>query len=139
MRHLLTTSLITLLLACAPTFGEYEGNAFEALTKGTWDWVGADNFCNGTPHSILISNDKKALQVIFHEGKSDSIAGVTNYNIRSVSGAILSTNMEGETRTDEQGNIVSWELIVNSPSEYCWRRSDWSQERCSAPRVRCDS
>ena len=131
--------LATLALGgCDSPIEHYQGDPVDVLTSGFWDWDGADDFCNANPHSIRVSDDKKSLSVEFHDGRSGLIVAETRYTINSIIGPVLSTDMDGEDRTDEHGNFVSWDLIVNSTDQYCWRRSDWSETRCSASRLRCE-
>ena len=137
MRTWILSICVFSLNACAPDIEQHQGDPLAVLTVGTWDWAGAENSCETNPHSIGFADDKKHFWVHFHEGKTEAISGVANYTVSAISGAVISSDMEGENRTDDEGNLVSWDLIVNSPTEYCWRRSDWPCRSGVLPFRRC--
>lgn len=139
MKLALTFTGALLLLACSSEIEQYDGDALEVLIKNRWDWEFAEDFCRNAPHGISFSSDKKKMFVNWYDGTSDIVLEVTEYNITKINDAVLSMEMVGEGRQDDRGNLVSWDLIVNSPTEYCWRRSDWVITRCTSSRKVCTS
>lgn len=72
-------------------------------------------------------------------GASD---GVTTYDVLSVSRSTIRGAIRGETRKTDDGKPVVWDLVLTSPDEYRWQRTDWRStpwsytghiRRCPAP------
>lgn len=52
-------------------------------------------------------------------------------------GAILVVQYDGETRLDDDGKPVVWELILVDANTFHWQRADWSNDSFTAPSHRC--
>ena len=137
MKNIIILSFVILLIGCTQDIVKYQGDPVDVITQGRWNWDGAEGFCKDTTHNVRFNEDRSRMYVNFYHGHSNDLIETTEYIVKNRNGAILSTKMVGEDYKDSSGNLVSWDLIVNSETEYCWRRSDWIETRCSAARLKC--
>lgn len=60
------------------------------------------------------------------------------YDVLRIQDDELEVALRGETRRSEDGELVRWALLYSSEARlYCWRRSDWQQDRCTAASKLC--
>lgn len=137
MKHFYIIGLLTFLAGCSQEIVRHQGDPVSVITQGRWNWDGAEGFCKDLTHNVRFNEDKSRMYVNFFHAHSDDLIETSEYVVRNIYGPIIKTDMIGEGRTDSSGNLVAWDLIVNSKTEYCWRRSDWSETRCSAARLIC--
>ena len=103
-----------------------------------------DFTCETNPHTIRLSEDGRRLTfsyphpIVEETGRKESV-----YEVLGHGQHVIRLFLESETRTDEAGELVEWDLIMVSPDGYVWRQSDWPRdmstallERCPAPEVR---
>lgn len=64
---------------------------------------------------------------------------VFRYRILSTDDFALRTQLENESRLDDQGQPVVWHIVVVDAETYCWGRDDWPQGACTPPRKRCET
>ena len=99
-----------------------------AVAAGTWDWAGADAFCQRNPHTISFSADRKVMTYRQSEAWTDG-AGVSHqeaeYDLQEVSRRHLRGRIRGELRRTDAGEPVVWDLVLTSDDSYRWHRTDW--------------
>lgn len=59
------------------------------------------------------------------------------YTVLGQTGNVLHTVMDHETRRDETGRFVKWDMVVLDPDHFCWHRTDWKEGGCTATIQRC--
>ena len=137
---------VHLLAAVALVLGCASAQPPDVLSdiQGTWGWVEGDFTCETNPHTIRLSEDGRRLTfsyphpIVEETGRKESV-----YEVLGHGQHVIRLFLESETRTDEAGELVEWDLIMVSPDGYVWRQSDWPRdmstallERCPAPEVR---
>lgn len=111
-----------------------------AVVAGTWDWAGADSVCVRDAHTISFSPDQR-IMVLTHTLPWTDSEGVEHrvaeYDIQEVSRRHVRGLIRGETRRTDAGEPVVWDLVLRSPDEYRWHRSDWPEGSYTKPVRRC--
>jgi hypothetical protein len=123
--------LVVLLIVWWRPWKTYEvpasSDIFTAVT-GRWDWEGAEGFCERDPHTIAFSPDREVMIITAARPWTDS-AGVvhqrTEYDIEEADQNRIRGRIRGETRLTQTGEPVVWDLVLQSPDEYRWHRTDW--------------
>ena len=111
-----------------------------SVLEGKWDWEHVENSCRAKPFQIGFSNDRKKLFLTYEnsknsEGKTEK--KVYTYNLLAINLFSVRGQMEGETRLTDDQKPVSWDFILLSKDEFCWRRTDWQVGGCTKKIVRC--
>jgi hypothetical protein len=109
--------------------------------QGSWGWTIEKLSCTENPHTIEVSADNKQL-VLSHAHPSEDFTGKVRsepflYNILEVKNDRIRMSIDGEQRRTSAGELVVWDLVVLSPDEYCWWRTDWQSTSCTHSVVRC--
>lgn len=136
MKKLLLLCIPLVVSACDFIFRAYDGDPIKALEQGSWDFESLSNTCINAQHTFKFSPDMDGFVINFKHQPTGQTAE-TIYRLDDIKGAVLSTYLESENRRDDDGNLVSWELIVNSEDRYFWRRSDWEAYKITEPIIRC--
>ena len=91
--------------------------------------------------SISFSEDGKSM---FHDSPKGMYLGDPEkaykrsvYVIHSQSQGVLNTSIEKEDRKDPNGNLVSWDLVIQNEDAFCWHRSDWKAGSCTKSMTKC--
>jgi hypothetical protein len=153
MRILVTAVLLASLSTVSCTSGTHpahqDKNPLDNLAKssirmtlpGVWDWTTEPETCQrDNVHTIWFSDDGRSL--FFHhpqgaELEDGVLQQVIEYSVLEELPTGLRLQAKREGRRDEMGNLVTWELRLLSTSSYCWHRSDWREQGCTSPIVRC--
>jgi hypothetical protein len=112
------------------------------LIRGTWGWTVPEKLsCTENPHTIEVSVDGTEM-ILSHAHPHRNFTGKvssepTHYDVGHVVADRVRMNIRGEQRTTPTGELVAWDLIMLSPNEYCWRRTDWEATSCTPSIVRC--
>jgi hypothetical protein len=137
--------VVGLVLWWAPwkTYQPAPGSSVFTVVAGTWDWTGAEGFCEKNPHTITFSEDQSLMILTHKEPWTDSSGTahqVTTYEIREHTANRIRGFIQDETRRTDAGELVVWDLILTSPDAYQWHRTDWppfgntkSIQRCPTP------
>jgi hypothetical protein len=112
---------------------------FAALTAGSWGLADAKD-CEAESHRFAFSaNDTRAM--ITYKKSFTGIDGRTkntsDYLVLYAEANKITMYLENESRRTDAGDRVVWVLILESPSRYSWRRTDWKPGVATAKRVRC--
>ncbi len=135
MNKKLMVLFLLFLMGCDSRSQIYQGDPYEVLGNGKWDFESNEAFCKGQFHRLSFSEDKSEMLIAFYDEKSQLVQKNT-YTILKYDGGILYMDLNGETRKDETGKLVSWALLVNNEKQYCWRRHDWG-EACTGAFLKC--
>jgi hypothetical protein len=103
------------------------GDVF-SVAAGTWDWEGAEGFCQKDPHTVSFSPDRTLMTLTSREPYTDSsgvVHQVTEYDIQEQSRGRIRALIRGETRKTAQGVPVVWDLVLVDSNTYRWHRTDW--------------
>jgi hypothetical protein len=115
------------------------GDVF-AVAAGTWDWAGADGFCQKDPHTITFSPDRALMTLTPRQPWTDSTGTVHErfeYDVQEYTAGHIRGRIRGETRMTEQGEPVVWDLVLVGPNTYRWHRTDWPLGMLTNPVHRC--
>jgi hypothetical protein len=121
--------------------GKYETVDVYAALSGSWGSASIDNSCPDRT-TIQISDDKALITMERPEGFSfgdDGHYERLTYRIRSHKKNEFLTDLEQEWRTNDEGKLVSWYLVMPSNDWFCWRRADWDGKTCVAFHHRCEN
>jgi hypothetical protein len=110
------------------------------VLPGMWDWEQAPKRCQENPHSIAFAAAGTRMEVRHPKGAvidKEPPQVVTVYRVLSEKPYALRTQIVGETRKTDRGELVVWDLILLTPDSYCWRRTDWPPQGCTGRVLRC--
>lgn len=130
-------ALQVILVGCATT--STPESEFPGKLSGVWGESTED--CEANPHTISFSLSGDRMYVRYPEGGTADGATLQErfeYNVLSDTARGLHVALSEEGRLDPTGFPVTWELIYVSMQFYCWRRSDWGEDECTPPRMRCE-
>jgi hypothetical protein len=122
------------------------GTTREALLQaiaGRWSWTSDRNSCSDDDHSVRPAADGSKFFLRF---KSDTTGAeeVTYVIERSGPGIIdgrdhvIRASIVGETRLDDAGRPVVWDLILLTGNRYTWHRADWPADGETGDVIRCN-
>lgn len=100
-----------------------EGNDIRATVAGRWTWDSDTAGCQ-QPHTIAFAEDGKVMTIT--SGDIGATDAVTTYDILSASRSTIRGAIRGEKRMTDKGTPVVWDLVLTSPDDYRWKRTDWS-------------
>jgi hypothetical protein len=115
------------------------GDVF-AVVSGTWDWEGAEGFCQKDPHTLSFSPDRTLMTLTSREPYTDSagtVHQVTEYDVQEHSRGRIRGLIRGESRKTAQGVPVVWDLVLVDSNTYRWHRTDWPPGGSTKPIRRC--
>jgi hypothetical protein len=125
------------------TYHAPAGSTVLDVATGTWDWEGAEGFCEKNPHTIAFSPDRKVMTLTHKEGWEDEEGKqhqVTEYDILEHDDDRIQGRIRGETRRTDDGQPVVWDLVLMSADGYSRHRTDWPPlgrtnlvKRCTQP------
>ena len=133
--------LFTALVASVRPIEPYvppDGTDIYEAASGTWDWDARPGSCSENPHTITFSPDRLTMLLTHAKPLDGDTDRVTRYEIREVAPSGIRGFMIGETRRDDAGQLVVWDLILTSPNTYRWHRVDWPAGSYTPQVVRCD-
>jgi hypothetical protein len=110
------------------------------VLPGTWDWEETPKRCQDNPHSIRFADAGKRMEVRYPKGAvldKEPPPVVTVYRVLSEGPSVLRTQIIGEMRKTDRGDLVVWDLILLTKDSYCWRRTDWPPQGCTGRVLRC--
>lgn len=100
----------------------------KTLARNTWAWDRGDDPCSGLKQRFEIAEDGKTMS-IHHSEPIESANGtttsVTDYVIEGATESTLNTFIPGETRVDDKGVPVKWDLVLVGRNRIAWHRADW--------------
>ena len=106
----------------ATPYSVAEGADIRASVAGRWTWASDTAGCRNA-HTIAFADGGKVMTITSADvGASDP---VTTYDVQFVSRSTIRGAIRGETRMTDDGKPVVWDLVLTSPDEYRWKRTDW--------------
>jgi hypothetical protein len=115
------------------------GDVF-AIAAGTWDWEGAEGFCEEDPHTITFSADRGLMTLVSRQPWTDSSGAAhqrTEYDVLEHAAGRVRGRIRGETRQTSDGQPVVWDLVLVDSNTYRWHRTDWPPGGYTKPVRRC--
>lgn len=111
----------------------------ENILIGTWGWN--SDQCENNPMTISFSEDGRYMyhdspKGMYTTDKEKSTERAI-YVVHTQSEKYLVTSLESEDRKDDRGNLVSWDLVIQTSDSFCWHRADWKEGSCTKSMVRC--
>lgn len=137
-----TLVLLLVALFLAPSAQAESRDPLLDHFEGEWGLPGTDSTCEKIEATLKFSEDGSRLDVHYPVPVGSDIGRVSDvfeYSVVAVAGNSVRMKLDGETRKDDQGKLVVWDLVRLSADAFCWHRADWEPDHCSAPRIRCDS
>jgi hypothetical protein len=102
-----------------------EGADIRKTVAGRWTWTTDKQGCAGA-HIIAFSNDGKVMTIVqTSSGIGAPDPSPTTYDITLVTRSSIRGAIRGEKRLTDDGTPVVWDLVLVSPDEYRWHRTDW--------------
>jgi hypothetical protein len=125
-----------------PAFEVPHESEIFAVASGTWDWAGADGFCDRDPHTISFDDDLTVMTLTHrepyvHEDGTEQFTweyDIVLHDRRRIRGI-----MRGETRFTESGDPVIWDLVLKSADAYRWKQTDLPVFGYSGENHRCNT
>ena len=112
-----------------------------SVLPGKWGWKDSDD-CSRSPERISFSEDRKSMFLSHAPARADGSREPhrkVTYSIVSQTDYGLGMVLANEARLDDSGQPVSWDLLLLSPTDYCWHRSDWPAGGCTKSVLRCEN
>lgn len=113
------------------------------LAQNTWAWEHGPETCTGLRQKFEIAPDGKTMTIHHSEPiemSDGSTTSLTNYVVEGGTARVLHTYIPDETRLDEKGAPVKWDLVLIARNRLAWRRADWPEDvttgmlrPCAAP------
>lgn len=107
------------------------------ILTGTWGWEVEGASCDDNPHTLTFSDDGKTLTLRYARSLDENPPTTVVYTVVGDGDGYLRTKKVAETETAEDGQVVTWDLVVLDVNSYCWHRTDWQPGRCTRPARRC--
>jgi hypothetical protein len=127
-------------LASGCTLVKPDTSSVFSTLPGTWGWEGHKELsCDGTSHTLSFTRDRSVMLLQYTDKSnrvSDNPIPIVRYRVLQAK-PNLRMAIEGETRKTPGGELVVWDLVLLSPNRYCWHRTDWRPEGCTAAIERC--
>jgi len=101
-----------------------EGADIRATVAGRWTWDSDTAGC-WRAHTIAFADGGKIMTIT--SGDSGATQKVTTYDILSATRSTIRGAIRGEKRMTDRGTPVVWDLVLTSPDDYRWKRTDWSE------------
>ena len=136
-RYRWITALVSLLV-CTSCCAVEDKSPIDSL-PGNWGWEGTDE-CTVAPAAHRISSQGRRMHITHSPLREDGTREPrreANYTVSGRSGNVLHMAMDGEDRKDDQGALVTWDLVALDSDTYCWRRNDWPAGSCTGKVQRC--
>ena len=124
-------------LHAAPGMFTYD---IRQLIAGTWAWDRGPAACEGPTQRFELAPDRKTMKIHHSEPITNSAGettDVTNYVVEGGDADVLHTYIPGETRLDDNGNPVKWDLVLIARNRIAWHRADWPEGATTGMLRRC--
>lgn len=126
------------LSSCATTGSS--DSVFEHLV-GTWDVADRRGRCGANPHTISFTSDNGFMILSYRYPVDGQLGHVlaARYEVLAYANHTVRVRLvdPAETRTDSDGNFVTWDLGLVHPTKYVWQRTDWKKGAFTDERIRC--
>lgn len=136
--RILVLFLTILLFSCSNVKKTIEYRNHDKLV-GAWSW--SEQKCSSPSMYVSFSDDGKKMYADNTKGLYIGVEIARKrivYNIISESENLLVTSIMGEGRKNSSGSPVWWDLVIQSNTKICWRRSDWLYHQCTKSLTKCD-
>lgn len=112
-------------------------SAIFSAARGTWGWSDGVRDCSRHPQTIAFSPDWRTMTLTLEPADTDSLRRQAVYDVLGFAGDTIHLSMRGETRRDPAGDLVLWDLVLQTPDRFRWHRRDWRPGVMTKPLVRC--
>jgi hypothetical protein len=136
IRVLLSVLVATTFAAADPT-EQAKPNGFREFLSGTWGSEYEGSKCSDNPHTLKLSADGQSMVLAYAKSLNSEPPTRVEYRIIGEGKDFVRTQKLSEKETAADGSLVMWDIVILTPDSYCWHRSDWSDEGCTKPIVRC--
>lgn len=134
-------ALSVVVFGCAGVVHPEEPNSeqlrFQDIASGTWGFPVGGASCEDNPHTIEFTEDAERMILRYAKGLEGNPPTEAKYRILGEGPGFMRMEIEGETRTTDEGIPVKWDMVLLSPDSYCWHRTDWQEGGCTQPAERC--
>lgn len=132
-------------IAARPSQSAPAPDAVMDAAKGTWAWAQNDSTCRFAKYDLSFSDDRKYMLLMPIGIRSDTgELKTTRYRITGIGHDVHPNNayvirgaIEGESRKDDYGKSVVWDLVMITANRFHWHRADWGLSLMTAPLIRC--
>ena len=136
-------SLVAASLIFAVSLSAAGSDSYSIIDTLPGQWIDVDKkYCDIAQTTVSVSADRQSIS-FSHSGLGQAtesdIRRQFNYRVGAQRGNRLYLELENETRLDERGEPVTWDLVMLSSDEFCWSRSDWLEDGCTATVFRCEN
>lgn len=115
------------------------------LVAGQWDWAAGDSTCTSSSlHSLEFPAPGEEMVLTNLKPATDTGQRVYRYRIVGTGEGLLDGfpnvirgAMQGETRRTADSALVAWDLVLVTPDQYRWHRTDWPAGGGTKAVVRC--
>lgn len=104
---------------------------------GRWDWAGRTHQCDDSAEVITFSPDRRTMTIAMRPHSPADAGWSATYDILSLTPGRLRGAIHGEKRLTTDGKPVVWDLVMFSPTEYRWQRTDWPSTSYTRAVDRC--
>lgn len=108
---------------------------------GSWDFVGSPLLCGPGRHRISVEGSQLLIATPRANGSTDT----TRYAIQRAGPGIISGETHvlriqrvGERERGAFGELIAWDLVMDSADRFRWHRNDWYFDELSSAVLRCD-
>lgn len=105
---------------------------------GRWDYTGDAPACTIAPFTLEVADDRSRFTISPEPTEEVADPQASVYDVLDVKPGFLRSRIIGEKRLTDDGEPVVWDIIPLDESSFCWRRTDWAENSCTAPVIRCD-
>ena len=112
----------------------------EYNVRGRWAWSKEESRCVKNWHRIYVDDKQNIMMFessIPFKQRTGEETRYYKYLILDHGKNKYHVSLEDENRLDNEGDPVTWFLILIDPDTYYWRRSDWEENQGTSFVRRC--
>lgn len=117
----------------------FDDKDLPAHLTGRWDWTSRAHACDDSAEVVSFSADRRTMTIAMKPRSPADTGWSATYDILMLTPSRLRGAIRGEKRMTADGKPVVWDLVMFSPNEYRWHRTDWPSLAYTGPLRRCGS
>lgn len=133
-----TLAWMSILASTCPGLGNAQAPDVFSRVQGEWGWI--DNkalACNSHPHMIAFVEGNTRARFETKAPVADGVKNEYFYKVLSHDKDSITMRLETESKRTQNGELVSWTLILKGKDTYVWRQNDWTAGKTTSAIVRC--